>query len=99
MLKQEKCSKFVSTYHQCGIARLICPNYFKLKSKNGVSQSRTIDHVSQVTSPEKLCSQTSKKISDCTPSHSQMNFDFPQIHFVFNDFAPTMQSQNFVLCG
>ena len=40
MLKQEKCSKFVSTYHQCGIARLICPNYFKLKSKNGVSQKK-----------------------------------------------------------
>ena len=44
MLKKEKYSKFVSTYHYCGIARLICPNYFKLKSKNGVSQSRTRDH-------------------------------------------------------
>ena len=61
MLKKERCSKFVSTYHRCGIARLICPNYFKLKSNNGVSQSRTRDHVSQVTSPEKLCSQLLKK--------------------------------------
>ena len=77
MLKKEKLSKFVSTYHHCGIARLICPNYFKLKSNNGVSQSRTRDHVSQVTSPEKLCSQLLKKFQIVPPSHSQMNFDFP----------------------
>lgn len=61
MFKKEKCSKFVSTYQHCGIARLSCPNYFKLISKNDVSQSRKRDHVSQVTSLEKLCSQLLKK--------------------------------------
>ena len=87
--------KFVPVCHFCGVSDHIHPNFYKLKIKHSVFQSRICDDISPAISPNKLFHMLLKnfllacerKLQDF--SFSQKNGIIPQIHTASHGFSPT----------
>ena len=69
---------FVHFCHFCGISGHICPNYYKLKFKHSLFQSRIFDDISPTISPDKFFHMLLKNLSMLACEKKLLDFGLSQ---------------------